>query len=142
MKYIILTLALAFASLTNAQETYKADPQNPPLSPVEVVESQLDAFATGNWELAYGYAAPQIKAMFPNPEIFELMVVNGYAYMLEPLDAAVSLIEVREDQALVEAVFVSDKTAVDRVGYMLVRGIDQHWRISGVFPFPEKDSAV
>ena len=138
MKFFIIPLMVLLSAIAPAQ----AEQSQQALTPVEVVESQLEAFATGNWELAYGYAAPEIKAMFPSPEIFETMVTNGYGYMLEPLDAAVSLVEMRESRALVEAVFVSEKTAVDRVGYMLIRGIDKQWRISGVFPFQQKDSAV
>ena len=82
------------------------------LTPVQVVQSQLEAFATGDWDTAYSFAAPSIKAAFPSPQIFEAMVNHGYSYMLEPLDAAVSLVDQDERQAIVEAVFVSDKTDV------------------------------
>ena len=124
-----LTLGVAKAALADQ------------LSPVQVVEQQLDAFATGDWDTAYSFAAPSIKAAFPSPQIFEIMVYRGYAYMLEPLDAAVSLVQESAEQAIVEAVFVSDKTDVSRVAYVLERAGDA-WRINGVYPFQETDSAV
>ncbi len=43
-----------------------------------VITSQLNAFSADDGATAYGFAAPAIKRMFPNPEIFMSMVQKGY----------------------------------------------------------------
>jgi Domain of unknown function (DUF4864) len=44
----------------------------------EVIGSQLDAFAADNGQIAYSYAAPLIKKIFPEPDTFMAMVKQGY----------------------------------------------------------------
>jgi hypothetical protein len=42
------------------------------------IEAQLEALRAGDGALAYSYAAPTIKRIFPTPEIFMGMVESGY----------------------------------------------------------------
>ena len=42
------------------------------------ISSQIDAFKDNDVKKAYTFAAPNIQAQFPNPDIFGLMVRNGY----------------------------------------------------------------
>jgi len=44
-----------------------------------VVRAQEQAFGRDDAASAYSYAAPAIKEIFPTPDIFMLMVENGYA---------------------------------------------------------------
>lgn len=43
-----------------------------------VIESQLNAFAVDDGGVAYTYAAPIVKSVFPTPEQFMAMVKKGY----------------------------------------------------------------
>jgi hypothetical protein len=44
-----------------------------------VIRSQEQAFSQGDAAAAYSYAAPAIKKLFPQAEIFLFMVQNSYA---------------------------------------------------------------
>jgi hypothetical protein len=44
-----------------------------------VIGSQLDAFGRDDAATAYGYAAPSIRELFPQADIFMSMVRNSYA---------------------------------------------------------------
>ena len=46
------------------------------------ISSQIDAFKKNDVKKAYTFAAPNIQAQFPNPDIFGLMVRNGYPLSL------------------------------------------------------------
>jgi hypothetical protein len=43
------------------------------------IRSQAEAFGRDDAAAAYGYAAPAIQRLFPDPDIFLNMVRNGYA---------------------------------------------------------------
>lgn len=43
-----------------------------------VIDQQLTAFSSDNAAAAYSHAAPNIKAMFPNQDIFMELVRKGY----------------------------------------------------------------
>jgi hypothetical protein len=43
-----------------------------------IIDGQLKAFAADNGPGAYEFAAPMIKGMFPDPEMFMSMVKRGY----------------------------------------------------------------
>jgi hypothetical protein len=72
MRAIVLLLALLFANV-------------PPASAADdvaaaqgVIRSQEQAFLQGDAAAAYSYAAPAIKQMFGQPDIFMQMVQNNY----------------------------------------------------------------
>jgi len=44
-----------------------------------VISSQVEAFSRDDAAAAYSYAAPAIREMFPQADIFMLMVQNSYA---------------------------------------------------------------
>ncbi|MBR0915148.1 DUF4864 domain-containing protein [Bradyrhizobium japonicum] len=44
-----------------------------------VIRAQEQAFARDDAAAAYSYAAPEIREIFPAPDIFMSMVQNGYA---------------------------------------------------------------
>lgn len=79
MRRTSLAFLLAFAPLTAAfggEAEVKAAQS--------VIESQLKAFQAGNGELAYSFAAPGIKRMFPSAEVFMGMVASGYQPVYKP----------------------------------------------------------
>ncbi|BDA84541.1 DUF4864 domain-containing protein [Aureimonas sp. SA4125] len=52
-----------------------------------VITQQLQAFKTGDSDAAYSFAAPNIRRMFPSPEIFMSMVQSGYAPVFQSSNA-------------------------------------------------------
>lgn len=50
----------------------------------QIITDQLAAFARDDGAAAYAFAAPEIKAKFPTPEIFMMMVKKGYAPVYRP----------------------------------------------------------
>lgn len=49
-----------------------------------IITGQIEAFRADDGERAYGYAAPMIRRIFPNPEVFMGMVRKGYAQVYRP----------------------------------------------------------
>lgn len=49
-----------------------------------VIDSQLRAFQAGDDALAYSFAAPNVKTIFPTLESFMGMVANGYKPVHQP----------------------------------------------------------
>lgn len=79
MRRISLALALA---LTSATMAFAGDAEVKAAQ--SVIESQLKAFQAGDGALAYSFAAPSIKRMFPSAEIFMGMVATGYQPVYSP----------------------------------------------------------
>jgi hypothetical protein len=49
-----------------------------------VISGQIDAFRAEDGARAYSYAAPMIKQIFPNPDVFMNMVRQGYQPVYRP----------------------------------------------------------
>ena len=49
-----------------------------------VITGQIEAFRADDGARAYGYAAPMIKQIFPNPDVFMDMVRQGYQPVYRP----------------------------------------------------------
>ena len=50
----------------------------------DTISSQIDAFKKNDFNRAYTFAAPNIQAQFPSPEVFGLMVRKGYPIIWRP----------------------------------------------------------
>jgi hypothetical protein len=73
MRAIVLLLALLFSNLPLASAADDiATAQN-------VIRSQEQAFSHDDAAAAYSYAAPAIREMFPQADIFMFMVQHSYA---------------------------------------------------------------
>jgi hypothetical protein len=68
---LLLVALLAFALPASAADDVAAAQ--------DVIRSQEQAFARGDAKAAYSYAAPAIRKLFPQAEIFMYMVQNSYA---------------------------------------------------------------
>jgi hypothetical protein len=66
---LLITLLLSFAT-AHADDIAAAK---------SVIRAQEQAFARGDAAVAYSYAAPAIKKIFPAADIFMAMVENAYA---------------------------------------------------------------
>lgn len=49
-----------------------------------VISQQIEAFRADDGARAYGFAAPMIKQIFPNPDVFMNMVRKGYQPVYRP----------------------------------------------------------
>jgi hypothetical protein len=49
-----------------------------------VIAGQIEAFRADDGDRAYGFAAPNIRRIFPNPAIFMQMVKQGYMPVYRP----------------------------------------------------------
>ena len=68
---LFIALSIGFAAPAFAEDDVVAA-QN-------IIRGQVTALERDDAAAAYGYAAPMIRRMFPNPESFMGMVRNGYA---------------------------------------------------------------
>ena len=53
------------------------------------IDAQLKAFQSGDGALAYSYAAPNVKRIFPTVDIFMGMVESGYQPVRKPQELCV-----------------------------------------------------
>jgi hypothetical protein len=67
---ILLALLIGLVAPARADDTAAAQ---------AVISAQADAFSRDDAAAAYAHAAPAIRQLFPQPDIFMNMVRNGYA---------------------------------------------------------------
>ena len=68
---LLAALVIALASPASADDNVAAAQS--------VIRSQLEAFSHDDAAAAYSYAAPAIREMFPQPDLFMFMVQHSYA---------------------------------------------------------------
>jgi len=127
MRPLILVLIFVLAPLmATAQDRL---PANPDIQ--AVIQSQTDAFSTGNVFTAWTFASPSIQQMFGSVQIFSDMVERGYPMVWNP--GEVTFLGLRQQGArMVQQVQIVDATGRGHVlDYEMVQ-IDGAWRISGV----------
>ncbi len=95
------------------------------------IEAQLDAFNRDDSHAAYGFAAPNVKAIFPNAEIFMQMVQLGYAPVYRSSGHVFGgLAEV--GGTLTQRVFITDAAGEGWLAlYTVARQPDGSWKITG-----------
>lgn len=127
MRRLILALILTMAPvLATGQERL---PANPDIE--STIQSQLDAFSTGNVFTAWTFASPTIQQMFQHPMYFGAMVERGYPMVWQPGET--TYLGLREEgDRLVQQVQILDPTGRGHLlDYEMVQ-IDGRWRIAGV----------
>jgi len=99
------------------------------------IDSQLKAFLADDGALAYSFAAPMIKDIFPDPEAFMSMVKRGYQPVYRPKDY--SFLELKETQmGLTQTVQITDSMGeLWNAVYRMEKQPDGSWKISGVWLF-------
>jgi hypothetical protein len=100
----------------------------------EVVEAQLDAFASGDAERAFSYAASSIRSQFSNADTFMAMVRGGYPMVVRP--AAVSFLRAQVldgvEGTVSQPVLLRDREGRTwRATYLLEQRAGAGWRING-----------
>jgi hypothetical protein len=128
MRRWILVLLFCLAGLpAAAQDVSEADAE----AIRSVIESQMAAFRADDAPRAFGYASPQIQAMFRTPEIFMEMVREGYQPVYRPQEVEF-LDLLTTPQGLTQRVLVVGPDGVPVVAdYFMERQPDGNWRIDG-----------
>lgn len=95
-----------------------------------VITGQMQAFRHGDAVSAYGFAAPSIQTIFPSPERFMSMVMQGYAPVYQANDVAFGPLTT-EGGALRQDAFITDREGRSWIAsYTLERQSDGSLKIT------------
>ncbi len=70
------------------------------------IENQLKAFIANDGALAYSFAAPNVKRIFPSVDSFMSMVTNGYPPVRRPQNYAFGKVEEMSPTSIVQQVLI------------------------------------
>ena len=97
------------------------------------IESQLKAFQAGDGELAYSFAAPNVKRIFPSVDTFMSMVESGYRPVRQPSDFSFGKVQEMSTTSIVQQVMIVGPDGKDyEAVYTLELQPDGVYRITGV----------
>jgi hypothetical protein len=97
------------------------------------IEAQLKAFQAGDGDLAYSYAAPSIKRIFPSVEIFMGMVESAYQPVRNPKNFAFGKVEEMGASSIVQQVLITGPDGKEyEAVYTLQLQPDGVYRVTGV----------
>ena len=95
------------------------------------ISSQIEAFKENNIKKAYKFAAPNIQAQFPNPDVFGLMVRNGYPVIWRPKNFKFTKFQDLGNKSIQRVLFQSYDGRLETYDYILEK-YDDLWKIAGV----------
>ena len=95
------------------------------------ISSQIYAFKENDINKAYTFAAPNIQAAFPNPDVFGLMVRKGYPTIWRPKSFTFTKFKELGDRCIQRVLFQSYNGALVSYDYILEKN-DKEWKIAGV----------
>ena len=135
MRALLVALLLLFAGLPAMAEDNIETTKG-------IIERQIDAFLKDDAETAYSFAAPGIKARYPDKDAFFAMVKKSYQPVYHPGNYAFGRNKTIDDGAtILHEVIISGQDGKDwRAIYKMVRQPDGTYRIGGVIVMPETES--
>ena len=95
------------------------------------ISSQIEAFKDNDVKKAYTFAAPNIQAQFPNPDIFGLMVRNGYPVIWKPKNYKFTTFKDFGNRCIQRVLFQSYNGSLKSYDYILDK-TGKLWKIAGV----------
>ena len=95
------------------------------------ISSQIDAFKQNDVKKAYTFAAPNIQAQFPSPDIFGLMVRNGYPIIWKPKSYKFTTFKDLGNRCVQRVLFQSYNGSLESYDYILEKN-GSVWKIAGV----------
>ena len=129
MRRILLALSLMLTFLGTAALADDASAKAAQSS----IDAQIKAFIADDNALAYSYAAPNVKKIFPTLDIFMNMVTRGYQPVQKPLRYSFGKSEWTGANAVAQQVFLIGPDGKDyEAVYTLELQPDGVWRITGV----------
>ena len=95
------------------------------------ISSQIEAFKENNIKKAYRFAAPNIQAQFPNPNVFAMMVRNGYPVIWRPKSFKFTKFKDLGNKCVQRVLFQAHNGSLETYDYILEKN-DDLWKIAGV----------
>jgi len=125
---MMVTLGLV-AAMAVATLGTQATAQKQPIT--GVIGAQIEAFQSDDMGAAFGFASPNIRALFGTPERFATMVEQGYPMVWRPAD--VRYLELREVAGnLWQRVMVTDDSGgIHMLDYQMIE-TETGWKINAV----------
>ena len=117
--FLLKSVALTDESMTPMKEVQ------------ETISSQIDAFKQEDLKRAYNFAAPNIQAQFPSPEVFGLMVRNGYPVIWRPKSFKFTEFKDFGNRCIQRVLFQSYNGSLEYYDYILEKS-NNVWKIAGV----------
>lgn len=97
-----------------------------------VIDTQIKAFLADDGALAYSFAAPNIKRIFPTADVFMDMVTNGYAPVRRPKSYAFGKSQETGPTSIIQQVMIVGPDGKDyEAVYTLELQADGSYRITG-----------
>jgi hypothetical protein len=97
-----------------------------------VISGQIEAFRAEDGARAYGYAAPMIKQIFPNPDVFMNMVRQGYQPVYRPQSFKFGAAGLSASGRPIQRVTVVGPDGITYEAiYTMERQPDGSWQING-----------
>lgn len=95
------------------------------------ISGQLEAFRSDDGASAYSYAAPNIQALFPSPQIFMGMVRSGYDPVYRSSNTVFGALKA-EGAGFRQEVYLTDQSGQSWIAsYTLERQTDGSMKITG-----------
>jgi len=107
-----------------------------------VIQSQMNAFKTDDWNAAFAYAAPSIQAKFQSPQIFSQMVTQAYQPVYRPRGVEFRALKPSEFGPTQEVFVVGPDGLSYLAYYTMEKQADGTWRISGCYLVRAVDESV
>ncbi|MDM9628026.1 DUF4864 domain-containing protein [Rhizobium sp. S152] len=133
---VLIFCAASMGALTTARA------QDPIETSRAMIEAQIKAFLKDDPETAYSYAAPGIKALYPDKNVFFAMVKKSYEPVYHPGNYAFGRSRSIDDGAMIyQEVLISGRDDKDWTAiYQVSRQPDGSYKINGVQILPNTDS--
>jgi ABC-type amino acid transport substrate-binding protein len=107
-----------------------------------LIEKQLDAFSHDDAAAAYALAAPGLKTIFSDPDVFMAMVRGKYAPVYRHRSVDFGVAEVDGDNVSQIVTIVDEDNQVWKALYKLARQPDGRWLINGCLLIKSTDAAT
>ena len=131
-KLIIKKIWFALIFIVLLKNVTSADEVSTAIEEVRfTISSQIDAFKENDVKKAYTFAAPNIQAQFPNPDIFGLMVRNGYPVIWNPKNYKFTSFKDLGNRCIQQVLFQSYDGSLETYDYLLEKD-GNLWKIAGV----------
>jgi ketosteroid isomerase-like protein len=138
-RWLILLLVLAAPFAARAEDALQpADPA----AIRQVIQGQMEAFRSDDWNAAFAFAAPAIQGKFVSPDIFRQMVTGAYQPVYRPKGVEFRALEASEFGPTQEVFVIGPDGLAYLAYYTMERQADGTWRISGCYLVRAQDESV
>lgn len=131
---LLLLLAIALPAVAQADD--------PAEGSRKIIEQQIEAFLKDDATAAYAFAAPGIRARYPDKDAFFDMVRKSYQPVYKPGNYAFGRsVSLEGGETILHEVLIEGRDGKDwKAIYQLLRQPDGSYRIGGVMMAPETAS--